>query len=166
VVGWTLTKTPRSRRDIKILPNVVEVLRRVKPIHAGPETPVFTWEKTGLPIKTEEWSKDYSHFNRALRALNIRPRKFYATRHTFLSRMRNSNVDPSYLAQYSGTSPAMIERHYGRWMADGEAVQFASMKSEAERAKPENPRRGSQVRAEKPLQNKASPTGFEPVSPA
>jgi hypothetical protein len=52
-----------------------------------------------------------------LRALGIRPRKFDATRHTFISVALTAGVNVKFLAEQCGTSVAMIERHYGRYLA-------------------------------------------------
>jgi len=57
----------------------------------------------------------------------VRPRKFYATRHSFISAALTRGVNLKWLADYCGTSVDMIERHYGRCMQDdhGQLVLFA-----------------------------------------
>ena len=42
-------------------------------------------------------------------------RKFYATRHTFISIALSRGVNLKWLAEYRGTSVVMIERSYGSW---------------------------------------------------
>ena len=83
------------------------------------------------------------------------------------------------LADYCGTSVAMIEQHYGRYMGDepdwieaSEAPEakaatggVSRLQDDARDAKPVTPGGLSLVGAEKPLWSKASPTGFEPVLP-
>ena len=76
------TKTRASERTIQILPTVREVLRAIKPLHATAEDHVFLNARGG-PIDQREWPRDRWHA--VLRACEIRPRKFYATRHTFIS---------------------------------------------------------------------------------
>ena len=44
---------------------------------------VFTNTKNGGPMDQGEWPKDL--WVTALRAAGLRPRRFYATRHTFIS---------------------------------------------------------------------------------
>jgi integrase len=111
------TKTPSSRRTIAVMPEVRDVLRALKPLHAGPDDYVFTNAKNGGPINQSEWSKD--HWRAALRATEIRPRKFYNTRHTFISIALTRGVNLKWLAEYCGTSVAMIERSYGRYLTNG-----------------------------------------------
>ena len=58
------------------------------------------------------------HWHRALRATAIRPRKFYATRHTFISASLEAGYNIKRLADYCGTSVEMIERHYAGYLRD------------------------------------------------
>jgi len=83
---------------------------------------MFTNAKSGEPINQSDWPKD--HWQAALRASGIRPRKFYATRHTFISIALTRGVNLKWLADYCGTSVAMIEKHYGRFLADGDDHQL------------------------------------------
>jgi integrase len=115
-------KTAGSRRTIAVIPEVRQLLRALQPLHAGPAGYVFTNAKNGGPINQSEWPKD--HWNTALRATGIRPRKFYATRHTFISIALSRGVNLKWLAEYCGTSVAMIERSYGRFLADSGESQL------------------------------------------
>lgn len=84
------------------------------------------------PIEQREWPKD--HWRRVLRGLDIRPRKFYATRHTFISVALTAGVNLKWLGEYCGTSVAMIESHYGRYLErDGEREIQLLMQSDAAR---------------------------------
>jgi hypothetical protein len=71
----------------------------------------------GNPITTNWWPKKSWH--PVLRRLEIRARKFYATRHTFISDLLTRGEDLKAIAEYCGTSVAMIERSYRRWMPKG-----------------------------------------------
>jgi integrase len=109
-------KTARSERTITLLPEVVEALRVMPaPLHLTPDTFVFR-TPTGLPIDRDRFTAQ--HWHRALRATAVRPRKFYATRHTFISAALSRGVNIKWLADYCGTSVDMIERHYARWLHD------------------------------------------------
>ena len=165
------TKTSGSQRTIRLLPDVCAVLRNSKPLHIDADKYVFTNAKNGGPIEQREWPRD--HWGRVLRGLEIRPRKFYATRHTFISVGLTAGVNLKWLAEYCGTSVAMIESHYGRYLErDGErelqllmgsdAEQVAERKVATRQAKMATLGAGSPFSAEKPSWNKASPTGFEP----
>jgi integrase len=84
--------------------------------HIDEETYFFR-NPDGNPITTNWWPKKSWH--PVLRRLKIRPRKFYATRHTFITDLISRGEDLKAIAEYSGTSVAMIERSYGRWMPKG-----------------------------------------------
>ena len=51
-----------------------------------------------------------------LRRLGIRPRPFYNTRHTHISYAISLGTKLATVCAQTGTSPAMIEKHYGRYM--------------------------------------------------
>jgi len=168
-------KTRGSHRTIRLLPEARETLRDLKPLHADADDYVFTNGKNGGPLDQREWPKD--HWRTVLRSLGIRPRKFYATRHTFISVALTNGTNVKFLAEYCGTSMAMIEQNYGRFlesevdaqlqlMAGANATTDRARKAAGRWGKPSTLSPGLTVRAEKPLENKASPTGFEPVLPA
>jgi integrase len=103
-------KTEKSTREITLLPEVVAVLRDVMPLHATGDTFVFTTQ-AGTPLDEERFVE--KHWHRALRATGVRARKFYATRHTFISvAVGRPGVNIKWLADYCGTSVEMIEKHY------------------------------------------------------
>src|SRR5438093_8986400 len=118
-------KTRKSRRTIALLPDVVAVLREVKPLHADEDGFVFTTQ-LGTPPDGERFVE--KHWRRALRASGVRPRKFYATRHAFISAGLTKGANLKWLADYTGTSVEMIERHYGRYMHgdDGQLALLAA----------------------------------------
>src|SRR5207249_502266 len=76
----------------------------------------------GNPIKEDKWRAKYWY--RALRTCEIRARKFYTTRHTFISAALSQGVNPKWLAEYCGTSLAMIEKHYGRYIKSDSKEQL------------------------------------------
>lgn len=53
-----------------------------------------------------------------LKKLGIRRRKFYATRHSFISWALTRGMNLKAIAEYVGTSVAMIESSYGRFVSD------------------------------------------------
>ncbi len=135
-------------------------------------SPISTCSSTSGPIDQRDWPRD--HWHAALRATGVRPRKFYATRHTFISVALTNGVNVKWLAERCGTSVAMIEKHYGKFLEGQTEAQLRLLMgpvgSTAERRvsvapgpKPATLRRRFPVRAEKRLWDKASPTGFEPV---
>jgi integrase len=107
------TKTVASERVIPMGMPVIEALKAIKPLHVT-ETDLVFKNIEGRPIDEDKWRKKYWY--RALRPCNIRPRKFYATRHTFISDALSQGANIKWLAEYCGTSVAMIEKHYGRYI--------------------------------------------------
>src|SRR5262249_39151445 len=57
-------------------------------------------------------------FQAVLRVLKIRLRPFYNTRHTFISIALTLGCNQKWIAEQMGTSIAMIQEHYGRYIRD------------------------------------------------
>jgi integrase len=66
--------------------------------------------KHGEPLNASSFRVDY--WERILTALEIRKRKFYATRHTLITDMVRKGVTLKDIADYVGTSVAMIVREH------------------------------------------------------
>jgi len=64
---------------------------------------------------------------RALRAKKLRVRKPYTMRNTFISVGLTNGVNIMWLADYRGTSVAMIEKHYGKYIRDDADEQLARL---------------------------------------
>lgn len=111
-------KTKGSARTIKLAPDVVAVLRALRPLHVAEDAFVFV-TPAGAPIDGDRFVEN--QWRPALRATGIRPRKLYATRSTFLSLALTRGANLTWLAKYAGTSVAMIEAHYGKYMQDDDA---------------------------------------------
>jgi len=167
-------KTRGSERTVYLLPTVRKVLVAAVPAGTGPDHYVFANEVTGGPIHQGEWAREFWH--RPLDALKIRKRKFYTTRHTFISIALTAGVNIKWLAEQCGNSVAMIEKHYGRFLAGEAEAQLRlldpSIGSDAGRPTPPKGGREPRTRkprfavsAEKPLKKKVVPTGIEPVFP-
>ena len=107
------TKTVASQREIALGEPIIVLLRAIKPLHVTENDFVFK-NREGNSINEDKWRAKYWY--RALRACGIRPRKFYATRHTFISVALTQGVKIKWLAEYCGTSVAMIEKHYGKYL--------------------------------------------------
>jgi integrase len=107
------TKTEGSERVIKLHATVVDVLKSIKPLHVTEDSPVFL-NHNGEPVDFHTWRAKIWY--RALRAKEIRVRKPYTMRHTFISVGLTNGVKIKWLAEYCGTSVAMIEKHYGKYL--------------------------------------------------
>lgn len=165
-------KTRGSERAVYLLPIVRNTLRRALPQLAAADGYVFTNEVTGGPINQGEWAREF--WRRPLTELEIRPWKFYATRHTFISIGLTAGVNLKWLADQCGNSVAMIERHYGRFLAGEAAAQLRLLEGDEttrdwrftlSKDKPVNPASRLTVRAQKPFRSGVVPTGIEPVLP-
>ena len=79
----------------------------------------------GQPINFHTWRAKIWY--RALRAKKVRERRPYTMRHTFISLGLTTNVNPKWLADYCGTSLAMIEKHYGKYIRNDADEQLSRM---------------------------------------
>jgi integrase len=116
-------KTEGSERTIDLHAAVVAVLTRIKPLHATDSTPVFL-NTDGRVIYGDSFVKHEWH--RALRATGVRPRKFYSTRHTFISLALSDGRPPQWVAEYVGTSLAMLHKHYAAFIKNPAADDMLS----------------------------------------
>ncbi len=101
-------KTRRSRRTIRVTLELVEALLALPSFSLGAES--LFLNKYGGPLDANRWAKNY--WPRTLKALEIRPRKFYACRHTFITEAVKRGEVLKAIADYVGTSVQMIDDHY------------------------------------------------------
>src|SRR5262245_4264054 len=72
------------------------------------------------PLNQNEFGR---RFQDVLRVLEIRPRPFYNTRHTYISIALTLGCNPKWIAEQTGTSLMMIQQSYGRYIRDdGDAL--------------------------------------------
>jgi integrase len=121
-------KTPGSTRTKELLPNLLDVLTAMPArLHGSDEEYFFTNSKGG-PIDPNEIRKRYWYG--VLSALKIRPRKFYCTKHTFITAMLSAGCSGKFVADYCGTSLEMIEKDYAKYIRhDGMAPMIARLKA-------------------------------------
>ena len=147
------TKTRASRRRIWLLPEVVELLHRIWPLHGGERDYLFT-NKDNRPIHAGNWTKDF--WRAGLRACGIRPRKFYATKHTFVSAALSGHLGIGWIngkrvSDQVGDSMATLERNYARYLEAGSETLSETF-----------PKEKQQIVTNQMLRA-TSPTGFEPL---
>ena len=105
-------KTEASARTLALRPEVVEVLRPLCPPRTAADAFVFTTQH-GTPLTAERFTEKY--WRRAIEKTGVRPLRFYATRHTFITlTLRDPKVTIKEVAEYCGTSVEMIEKHYAK----------------------------------------------------
>jgi len=164
-------KTAGSDRQIRLLPSVVDVLKRIKPLKVTEDSYAFL-NQEGRPLNFHTWRAGVWY--RILRGLEIRERKPYCTRHTFISIGLSNGVNIKWLAEYCGTSVAMIEKHYGKYVRNDAAEQLARLAGTVTPAvtPQEEKRTAMNEVAEKKkgkswwahLDSNQGPTGYEPVA--
>ena len=101
-------KTYGSERTIMVDDTVIQVLKLLPSIALGLQQ-VFV-NKDGKPMNAKKWSEH--NWAGPLKTLEIRHRKFYSTRHTFITEKIRAGENPFALAQYCGTSLSMLEKDY------------------------------------------------------
>ena len=101
--------------------------------------------------------------------LKIRPRPFYNVRHTFISVALTIGCNQKWIAEQTGTSIAMIQDHYGRYIRDdGNALLRAYVeqpKQDVIEAKTGTFGGTFLSVSDKYLKPLVVPTGIEPVFP-
>jgi len=140
---------------------ILEHCRRT--LHAQPDDHLFTGLRGG-PIDASNFAE---LFRRAQRALGIRLRKFYSTKHTYVSLALTLGVNVTWLSEQTGVAVTTLLKHYGKFIhtPDADRVELSKIErgqgpdcprfAHEQEAVNINPRSRSWV--------KASPTGFEPV---
>lgn len=88
------TKTTGSKRTIQVVAAVIEVLKLLPSRELGLEY-VFV-NKFGDPMNAKKWSEH--NWSEPLEKLEIRHRKFYATRHTFITEAIRRGENPLAVA--------------------------------------------------------------------
>ena len=146
------TKTTASNRTIPLLPPVRQYLNQVRPLHVRPDEYILT-NQNGGPISQKEYAE--RHFWPALRVLKIRHRDFYATRDTFISVMLSHGEPGKRVAEHCGTSLAMIEKSYGKWIRGNEGFGQAALSAARNPSDPKplpKPSRTEEVEAEETVE--------------
>lgn len=91
-------------------------LRRIASKSATPTSPfVFQPGKGGMWIR--EPSVTIKHFKLALKALGIRERRQYDTRHTYATMCLMAGMNPAFIANQLGHSVEMLLSTYAKWIS-------------------------------------------------
>jgi hypothetical protein len=138
---------------------------RYRKVHPGGLLPSAAYNPQSICI-----SEPHRPGDRAGSALGIRLRKFYATKHTYVSLALTRGVNLAWLSEQTGVAATTLLKHYGKFIHTLDADRVELLKIEGRggpglptvcprgRGANRNPRNRSWV--------EASPTGFEPVLPA
>jgi integrase len=104
-------KTDGSKREITIPEDDYQVIEALKllPSRALGIKNVFI-NKDGKPVNAKKWAEH--NWAKPLKDLGIAHRKFYSTRHTFITEKIKDGHSTLAVAQYCGTSEVMIQKDY------------------------------------------------------
>ena len=118
------TKTAGSWRVIQVPAELLAVIEQLRLPWRKPSDPVFFNKVSGAQLDANEWARVY--WQRICEGAGVRPRKFYATRHTSITEAVERGENMLAIARYHGTSLAMIERNYcGALSMDANKMQTA-----------------------------------------
>ena len=138
-------------------------------LHVSADDYVFT-DDQARPVDQNEFGRQFCE---VLRVLEIRPRRFYNTRHTFISVALTLGCNQKWIAEQTGTSIAMIQQNYGRYIGDdGDVLLRAYVVSTVSNVEPSDQNDANEPETEtisgesvKYSGNMVVPTGIEPVLP-
>jgi integrase len=160
---------PKTRSAWRIVRLTAGNVARLEPLVSAQATPgdyLFT-NVRGEPI---DQSSIAELFRRAQRALGIRLRKLYATKHTYVSLALTRSVNVTWLSEQTGVALATLLKHYGRFMHtyDTDRVELEKIEGEKGVVGPPMAHEAETIYVTRRnlIDEGASPTGFEPVLPA
>lgn len=111
------TKTDRVR-DVDLSERAIAALVRQK-AHTflkGADHPIFEHPETGRPWSDERAQRD-TYFQPTLKAMGLRGRDTYNTRHTFATLLLMGGINPAYIASQLGhTTTALLFSTYSKWI--------------------------------------------------
>lgn len=107
-----------SIRDVDLVPQAMDALKAMRPytFMKGVDAEVFEH-----PVELKPWHDERSqrdtYWKPCLRALGLRQRRAYATRHTFATVALMGGVRPAYVSEQMGhTDTRMFFEVYARWI--------------------------------------------------
>jgi len=83
------------------------------PLHVEPDDYVFT-TPNGAPISVDSFY--HREWLPMLRRLNIRPRPFYNTRHSYVSFLLSIGAKSAFVSSQTGDSIRTLETHYAKYV--------------------------------------------------
>src|SRR5207249_7954029 len=105
-------KTRTANRIVCLTQGNVSVLEPLIRLDCDTDDHLFT-RVHGRPIDASNFAE---LFRRGQRALGIRLRKFYATKHTYVSLALTRGVNLSWLSEQTGVAATTLLRHYGKFI--------------------------------------------------
>lgn len=105
-----IRKIPKNGkgRTLRLNPYLEKLLSEMRPKNPNPEQLIFTWNGRTIDLgnfRNRPWKK-------VLERAGVPYRKFYATRHTFISHSLERGVDPVQIGEMCGNSAKVIFTNY------------------------------------------------------
>lgn len=120
------TKTRRNRTvRLNAQAKAALAVMRAESYLAG--GPVFIHPTSRMPLRRPD-APD-AIWRAALKALRLRYRNPYQTRHTYASVCLSAGMSPSFVATQLGHSLATLQKHYGRWLDAGAEREIRKLDS-------------------------------------
>lgn len=106
-----------EERDIECNDRAWAALMKMRPLtQLKPHEHVFEHPETGKPWHDERAQRD-TYWKPILKALGIRARRAYCTRHTGITLALSAGCDPSWVARQAGhKNTKMIWENYSKWI--------------------------------------------------
>jgi integrase len=113
------TKTVRSNREIRLHDNVVAILKQENPapLSVEPNDYLFTTPQ-GTPIDVANFQK--REWLPTLRGLQVRPRPFYNTRHSYVSFLYSIGARSGFISSQTGDSIKTLESDYAKYIQEAD----------------------------------------------
>ena len=109
------TKTGPSNRQIRLHENLVDVLKEHVRFMVDPDAYLFT-TPARAPITEDNFYK--RQWLPMLRRLQIRPRPFYNTRHSYASFMLSIGAKLNFISSQTGDREQTLKKHYAKYLDD------------------------------------------------
>jgi integrase len=107
-------------RDALLNERALHALAIMRPHSEAAGSCIFRSARYDADFETERAVRDM--FNKALKALGVRHRKPYNTRHTYATMLLMAGVNINWVASQLGNSPLMVATVYAKWI-HGQADQ-------------------------------------------
>lgn len=120
-------KTPAGMRTIPLLPAAREAIDMLRPVTQLAGDRVTVNPKRTRPDESKAWDEKRLAliWRNAHKGTGIAYRNPYQLRHTCASNLLSQGENPALIARLLGHKTIqMVIKHYGRWIAEGEALGF------------------------------------------
>jgi integrase len=121
-------KTRTANRLVHLTKGNISVLETLVGLNSRADDHLFT-NVHGEPVDASNFAE---LFRRAQRALGMRLRKFYATKHTYVSLALTRGVNLAWLSEQTGVAATTLLKHYGKFIhrLDADRAELSKIEGE------------------------------------